>query len=300
MNQWNKPLVVLVAEDSLTTGEVRSALGNRVQLVHAADVGSARRYVHTCGKNIDIILCDRGLPVSANIEFFNEIAAYYPHIQLVQAFQDGELGKIIEIKNQVTSMSVCRLPWDADELEGLFALLLERGRIERRREGILQQSLVDEFRKTRDNRMFLLYQAFSEGANSARGGKLLPYFATAKMVQPQEEMADLNSFDSFVHAAEEARRMVAIASHVRRWLSEWSSAGGTALATPFLEPKEGAVRVTNPGQQLSPINGPCYQDPGYEACGLMAWLLMQPERMDISFGESGDLIVGPAITKSPS
>lgn len=299
MNKNNEPVMVLVSSDAMTFGEVRSAFPSPIELVHANRMVQVRGLLSSRGSEVDVLLCDWRVKVEECASLFNEVERSFPHVQCALACIETDIARVLATKNLVTSMSVFRLPWDPTEVEKLFVTLVERAAGARRHEGMLWKSLVDDFRRTRDNRMFICFQAFAGEHHGPKGGKLLPYFSVARQVQEVEAMADLKTFDSFAHTADEAKRMVAIVAHVKKWWARFDNAGDPAQLPEIFEVVGASTRIKDLALQMAPINGMCNQVPDFDACGLLAWVLYQPQKMNIRTSETLEgWVVEPASSEA--
>jgi hypothetical protein len=300
MNENDEPVLVLVSNDAITFGEVREAFPSQIELVHTNKLDQARKLLSSRGAEVDVLLCDWGVKVEECAALFNEVEQHFPHVQCALACLETDISRVLATKNMVTSMSVFRLPWEPTEVEKLFVSLVDRAAGARRREGMLWKSLVDDFRRTRDNRMFACFQTFAGEQHGPKGGKLLPYFSVARQIQEGEAMADLKTFDSFAHTADEAKRMVEIVAHVKRWWKHFENAGDPAQLPEIFEVVEDSIRIKDVALQMEPINGECNQVPEFDACALLAWLLFQPQKMNIRRSETQDVwVVEAAASQGP-
>lgn len=281
MNGSNEPVLVLVSGDVMTPIEVAQASTRPMELVRASDMEEARKLLLSRGNDVDVLLCDRHYKEEEYALLFNDAERFVPHVQCALACLEFDLDKVIATKNMVTSMSVFRMPWNPLSFEPLFDTLVERAAGVRRREGMLSKSLVDEFRLTRDNRIALCSQAFAQELSGAHGGKLMSYFSAARQIQEVETFADLKTFDSFAHVANEAKRIQEIVAHVREWWARFDQSNEPSRLPEVFELEGESARIKDVVLQMEPINGLCGQLPGRQACALLAWLLYQPQTTTI-------------------
>lgn len=279
------PPMLLVSADACTPGEVRSAVSWPFELIEAYNTDLAKLLLRS-GRRVDVAILDSGISQGQCIDFLRFVNENHPHIQCVVACLDGDVEKLVGVKNTVTRLSAIRLPWASSGIGDLCEDLLIDAQMARRQEAMLWASLVEEQRHVRTSRMAMCHQSFAVAPELA--ARLTSFFKAATKAQPKEVPVPLADFDTWVTAQTEARRMVAVIAHVREWSQRFEDRPPKAEDLPqVFECSGGLVRVKDIQAQLEVINGASDTTPKMESCGLLAYLLKSEPGQALGQQEDG-------------
>jgi len=289
----NERHVLLVGRDPLFDADVRR-LDSTLNTTVAPTAGEAMAIFRSRGGRWQLVLCDRDVPEVSCIELFMFIQAEYPGVQCAITVMDGDVDRLVRIKNRCMSLLVFRLPVPTFDFLELVDEAIRRYRDETFAARTLCAPMLDGMLRTREKRAQHLHVSFV-GSCLVRSHNFDLYLSLARYLQPEEYKANPVHFDCYLHEQDEARRMLSVAGHLVKWFERFS-AGDSPLSVGIVGDGGRVDLSVDPG---SVVNGPTNVYPSSKACALLAWMLFcaKPQSLDLDLA-NGSCVLREATTSS--
>lgn len=236
------------------------------------DHGSVQFALGQGGQGIAVLVVGPDLPADQCASIFTWVALYAPHVQCVLAVLDDHLPRVIEVKNQITSMSVVRYPWEEGVLPQLVKNLVATSAIRALEDRFMRQSLAPFAANIGQTRIVTLYHLFGLQSDGTGSERVLSFLEVAVAFRDSQVMGALQSQDIAMHAGAEGMRMAEILTHVKRWYEAFESGSPVRSLPSVFSVLNGVLMVRDIKDQFAPANGPIGATPNADQCCLLALL----------------------------
>lgn len=252
------------------------ALPQGASLKEFDDVASLKQFLRDNAQEGAVLAIGAECPAKEVIDAFSWAHLYTPHMQCLLLVEEGEVERLIEIKNRITTLAVAQMPAGQDLLKDQLAHLVARAREALDEDRFLRKPLATGLLNVRQIRTTTLFQLLGASPEGGIEGGLLSYLEAAACVQQDPVTKGLSSdHDLFSHVKSEARRMSAILANVREWHTTFEKGESVRSFVDIFRMVGDDLVVRDIFAQLTPINGSIGSDPDPKECCLLA-LLTRP------------------------
>lgn len=224
------------------------------------------------GQGIAVLVVGADVPADECASMFTWVSLYAPHVQCVMVARDDQLPKIIEVKNQVTSMSVAQYPWQENTLRKLVENLVVRSEQKAVEDRFMRKSLAPFAVNIGQARIITLYQLLGQKSDGEGSERVLSFLEVAVAFRDQLASGPLQTKELLLHASDEAIRMVEIMEHVKRWHEAFDDGSPVRSLPSVFSVLNGVLMIRDIEDQFAPANGPIGAIPTSEQCCLLALL----------------------------
>lgn len=265
------------------------------------DIPSLKQFLRDNAHEGAVLVIGAECPAKEVIDAFSWAHLYTPHLQCLLLIEQGDVERLIDIKNRISAFAVAQMPADNVLLKNQMERLVARARVALDEERFLRKPLATGLLNVRQIRTTTLFQLLGASPDGGIEGGLLSYLEAATIVQQDSVTKGLASdHDLFSHVKTEARRMSTILANVREWHTTFEKGESVRSFVDIFKMVGDDLVVRDILAQLTPINGPIGLDPSPKECCLLALLTRPRSRAWLAQTAESQWLVATSAPETPT
>lgn len=274
-----------------------SAILEGWQVQHVAGRSAMESVLVREGHQVALLVVGAEVPAEVCAGVFNWVKQYTPHVQCVLAARESQMKKLIEVKNQVTSMSVLLCPWQQEAVVELAEKLSSRSAQSFAEERFLGLRLAPFVTNVGQGRVIALFQLLGDGTTSDGASERLSSYLEVAVAFREHCSASAQLEREFeLHAVAESTRMQEVFEHLKEWHAAFEQGSRVPSLPSVFSVQDGVLLIRDIEGQFAPVNGPVGATPTAEQCCLLALLSWPRSRSVLSKRHDGVWIIENAFT----
>ncbi|MGE0351423.1 response regulator [Hydrogenophaga sp.] len=277
-----KPVKILYVDDeAMALKYFERLVTPMAPVLTAGSVEEGKAVLAEHGAEIAVLVCDQRMPGAYGNELLRHARDFYPGVVRMLTTAYSELGDAIEAINTGEIYRYINKPWELESLRADLKNALELAELRGERDGLMRDKLLAQQSQLLANRLAGLVVLGAAVHEDGHEQALYRFAQAAQLSDCAEPAVDWHHWEHADLMQAEARRGVAIATHLRHWLREFGPRRDGAGALAVLAQATGSelqgdrVRLTDGALLTALLSAKAGDMPEAAQCAWLAWLLWQ-------------------------